>query len=79
MGFHGPCAGSAHDFMVKGDVRVTIPNMHQGKDIGILASGAGPKRGRDRKSRLAPSSLRLRRLHSFADGGRFYRVASIPR
>jgi predicted RNA binding protein YcfA (HicA-like mRNA interferase family) len=21
--------------MVKGDIRVTIPNMHQGKDIGV--------------------------------------------
>ena len=35
MGFHGPYAGSDHDFMVKGDIRVTIPNTHQGKDIGV--------------------------------------------
>jgi predicted RNA binding protein YcfA (HicA-like mRNA interferase family) len=35
QGFHGPCAGSDHDFMVKGDIRVTIPNTHQGKDIGV--------------------------------------------
>ena len=35
LGFHGPCAGSDHDFMVKGDIRVTIPNTHQGKDIGV--------------------------------------------
>ncbi|MCX6679495.1 MAG: type II toxin-antitoxin system HicA family toxin [Methanothrix sp.] len=35
LGFHGPCAGSGHDFMVKGDIRVTIPNTHQGKEIGV--------------------------------------------
>ncbi|MCX6673994.1 MAG: type II toxin-antitoxin system HicA family toxin [Methanothrix sp.] len=35
LGFRGPCAGSDHDFMVKGDIRVTIPNTHQGKEIGI--------------------------------------------
>ncbi|MDD4652188.1 MAG: type II toxin-antitoxin system HicA family toxin [Methanothrix sp.] len=35
LGFCGPCAGSGHDFMVKGGIRVTIPNTHQGKDIGV--------------------------------------------
>ncbi|RQW77698.1 MAG: type II toxin-antitoxin system HicA family toxin [Methanothrix sp.] len=35
LGFHGPCKGSDHDYMVKGETRVTIPNSHQGKDIGV--------------------------------------------
>lgn len=35
LGFRGPCAGSGHDFMVKDDIRVTIPNTHHGKEIGV--------------------------------------------
>ncbi len=35
LGFRGPCTGSDHDFMVKGEIRITIPNTHQGKDIGV--------------------------------------------
>jgi len=33
MGFAGPYSGGKHSFMVKGDVRLTIPNPPQG-DIG---------------------------------------------
>jgi predicted RNA binding protein YcfA (HicA-like mRNA interferase family) len=33
MGFDGPYSGGKHSFMVKGEVRLTIPNPHQG-DIG---------------------------------------------
>ena len=33
MGFDGPYSGGKHSFMVKRDVRLTIPNPHQG-DIG---------------------------------------------
>lgn len=32
-GFDGPYSGGKHSFMVKGDVRLTIPNPHRG-DIG---------------------------------------------
>jgi predicted RNA binding protein YcfA (HicA-like mRNA interferase family) len=32
-GFEGPYAGGKHSFMLKGDVRITIPNSHHG-DIG---------------------------------------------
>jgi len=33
IGFDGPYSGGKHSFMAKGDVRLTIPNPHQG-DIG---------------------------------------------
>ena len=33
-GFDGPFAGGKHQFMIKGNLRLTIPNPHQG-DIGI--------------------------------------------
>jgi len=35
LGFKGPFKGSDHDYMVRGETRVTIPNLHKGKDIGI--------------------------------------------
>jgi len=35
FGFRGPCKGSHHDYMVKGEIRVTIPNLHKGTDIGV--------------------------------------------
>jgi len=35
LGFHGPFKGSDHDYMVRGVTRVTIPNLHKGKDIGV--------------------------------------------
>ncbi len=33
LGFEGPYSGSRHQFMVRGDVTVRLPNPHQG-DIG---------------------------------------------
>ena len=30
-GFDGPHAGGKHEFMVKGNLRLTIPNPHQGE------------------------------------------------
>jgi predicted RNA binding protein YcfA (HicA-like mRNA interferase family) len=30
-GFEGPYAGGKHEFLVKGDLRLTIPNQHQGE------------------------------------------------
>ncbi|MDM7935682.1 MAG: type II toxin-antitoxin system HicA family toxin [Methanothrix sp.] len=34
LGFIGPYTGSGHEYMVKGDIRVVIPNPHRGRDIG---------------------------------------------
>lgn len=33
-GFDGPYSGGKHQFLIKGTLRLTIPNPHQG-DIGI--------------------------------------------
>ena len=33
LGFEGPYSGGKHQFMVRGDVTIRIPNPHQG-DIG---------------------------------------------
>ncbi len=33
MGFDGPYSGGKHSFLLKGEVRLTIPNPHKG-DIG---------------------------------------------
>ena len=33
MGFDGPYAGGKHQFMIKGNITLTIPNPHKG-DIG---------------------------------------------
>ena len=33
IGFDGPYAGGKHQFMIKGDITIAIPNPHQG-DIG---------------------------------------------
>ena len=30
-GFEGPHAGGKHEFMVKGNLRLTVPNPHQGE------------------------------------------------
>jgi len=30
-GFDGPLAGGKHEFMIKGNLRLTIPNPHQGE------------------------------------------------
>jgi predicted RNA binding protein YcfA (HicA-like mRNA interferase family) len=34
LGFDGPYSGGRHQFMVKGDLVVTVPNPH-GSDIGV--------------------------------------------
>jgi predicted RNA binding protein YcfA (HicA-like mRNA interferase family) len=34
LGFEGPYSGGKHEFMVRGDVVLTIPNPHRG-DIGV--------------------------------------------
>ncbi len=34
LGFAGPFSGGKHQFMVRGDVVLTIPNPHKG-DIGV--------------------------------------------
>ena len=34
LGFGGPYSGGKHEFMVRGDVVLTIPNPHRG-DIGV--------------------------------------------
>jgi predicted RNA binding protein YcfA (HicA-like mRNA interferase family) len=34
LGFEGPYSGGKHEFMVRGDLVLTIPNPHRG-DIGI--------------------------------------------
>jgi predicted RNA binding protein YcfA (HicA-like mRNA interferase family) len=34
LGFRGPFSGGRHEFMVRGDVVLTVPNPHRG-DIGI--------------------------------------------
>ena len=34
LGFNGPYAGGKHNFMVRGELRLTIPNPHTG-DINI--------------------------------------------
>jgi len=30
-GFNGPYAGGRHEFLVKGELRLTLPNPHQGE------------------------------------------------
>jgi predicted RNA binding protein YcfA (HicA-like mRNA interferase family) len=34
FGFEGPFAGGRHEFMIREELRVTIPNPHRG-DIGV--------------------------------------------
>ena len=34
LGFEGPYAGGRHFFMIKGDLRLTVPNPHK-KEIGV--------------------------------------------
>ena len=31
LGFEGPYTGGKHEFMVKGQLRLTVPNPHQGE------------------------------------------------
>jgi predicted RNA binding protein YcfA (HicA-like mRNA interferase family) len=35
LGFDGPDDGSDHPFMVKGTLRLKVPNKHGRKDIGV--------------------------------------------
>jgi len=35
LGFSGPYTGSGHDYMIKGNIRITIPNLHHGRDLGV--------------------------------------------
>ena len=48
-GFDGPHAGGKHEFMVKGNLRLTLPNPHQGeinKDLlSRILKQAGISRG----------------------------------
>ena len=38
VGFQGPYAGGKHQYLVKGELRLTIPNPHQGDiSLGLLA------------------------------------------
>ena len=34
LGFRGPYGGAKHEFMVRGDLRLRIPNPHR-RDIGV--------------------------------------------
>jgi predicted RNA binding protein YcfA (HicA-like mRNA interferase family) len=34
LGFKGPYAGTKHQFMIKGNLTLTLPNLHQ-SDIGV--------------------------------------------
>lgn len=34
LGFEGPFAGSKHSFMIRQNIRLTLPNPHKG-DIGV--------------------------------------------
>jgi predicted RNA binding protein YcfA (HicA-like mRNA interferase family) len=38
LGFEGPCSGGKHQFMVRGDVTLRVPNPHQA-DIGVELLG----------------------------------------
>jgi predicted RNA binding protein YcfA (HicA-like mRNA interferase family) len=33
LGFEGPFSGKKHQFMIKGPMKIRIPNPHRGKDI----------------------------------------------
>jgi predicted RNA binding protein YcfA (HicA-like mRNA interferase family) len=35
LGFSGPFSGGRHQFMIKGPLKLRIPNPHSGKDIHI--------------------------------------------
>ncbi|MBI4584121.1 MAG: type II toxin-antitoxin system HicA family toxin [Planctomycetes bacterium] len=35
LGFAGPFSGGRHQFMVRGPLKVRIPNPHSGKDIHV--------------------------------------------
>ena len=68
LGFVGPHSGGKHEYMVKGNLRLALPNPHQG-DIGVellvrILRQAGV---RDRKStRLNSSHIQKSRMPSSA-------------
>jgi predicted RNA binding protein YcfA (HicA-like mRNA interferase family) len=33
LGFEGPLSGKKHQFMIRGTMKIRIPNPHKGKDI----------------------------------------------
>ena len=33
MGFGGPYIGSGHEYMIKGAIRIKLPNPHHGQEI----------------------------------------------
>jgi predicted RNA binding protein YcfA (HicA-like mRNA interferase family) len=35
LGFNGPFIGSGHEYMIRGIVRVKLPNPHHGQDISV--------------------------------------------
>ena len=35
LGWSGPYSGTKHQHMVKGDIQLTIPNPHGGREIGV--------------------------------------------
>ncbi|MCK6479386.1 MAG: type II toxin-antitoxin system HicA family toxin [Planctomycetes bacterium] len=38
LGFAGPYSGGRHEFMIRGDIVLTVPNPHRGDiSIGLLA------------------------------------------
>lgn len=49
FGFDGPLAGGKHEFMVKGSLRLTLPNPHQGEISKDLLSRILKQAGISRK------------------------------
>lgn len=45
LGFEGPYSGGKHEFMVRGDVTLRVPNPHRG-DVGKELLGRILKQGR---------------------------------
>jgi hypothetical protein len=37
LGFSGPYSGGRHQFMVKGELKIRVPNPHQAGDISNLS------------------------------------------
>lgn len=49
LGFEGPYSGGNHQFMVKGQTRIVIPNPHKGDISRALLSKVLQQAGIDRK------------------------------
>jgi hypothetical protein len=39
LGFEGPYAGGKHQYMVRGEVKLALPNPHQGDIVATCSSG----------------------------------------